>query len=129
MTDIPNRPFDKIAIDLVSYLNVSVPGNQHILTTINHLTEWPKAFPLPDKKADTIDYIFINNYLPVHMCPQFILSDNDTEFKNWLMDNVLQQLGIDHTFFNLNHHKVMENWRFFTNTLNLSLGNTVKRPR
>ena len=32
------------------------------------------------------------------MCPHFILSDNGTEFNNKLMDNVLQQLGIDHTF-------------------------------
>ena len=35
MTDVPNRLFDKIAIDLVSDLNVSASGNQDILTTIN----------------------------------------------------------------------------------------------
>ena len=32
------------------------------------------------------------------MCPQYILSDNRTEFKNSLMDQVLQQLGIDRIF-------------------------------
>ena len=32
------------------------------------------------------------------MCPQYILSDNDTEFKNNLMAYVLQQLGIDRIF-------------------------------
>ena len=32
------------------------------------------------------------------MCPQYILSDNRTEFKNSLMDEVLQQLGIDRIF-------------------------------
>ena len=98
MTDIPDRPFDKIAIDLVSDLNISASGNQHILTIIDHLTGWPEAFPIPDEKADTIVCVFINNYLPIHMCPHFILSDNGTEFKNQLMDNVLQQLGIDHIF-------------------------------
>ena len=59
---------------------------------------WPEALPIPDKKADIIVHIFINNDLPIHMCPCFILSDNGTEFKNQLMDNVLQQLGIDHIF-------------------------------
>ena len=44
-------------------------------------------------KADTIVLVFINNYLPIHMCQ----SDNGTEFSNQLMDNVLQQLEIDHT--------------------------------
>ena len=36
----------------------------------------------------------INQYLPVHMCPRYILLDNGMEFKNHLMDQVLQQLGI-----------------------------------
>ena len=32
------------------------------------------------------------------MCLQYILSNNGTEFKNSLMDQVLQQLGIDRIF-------------------------------
>ena len=32
------------------------------------------------------------------MCLRYILSDNGTEFKNQLIDQVLQQLGIDHIF-------------------------------
>ena len=37
-TDIPDRPFNKIAIDPVSYLNIYTSGNHHILTMIDHLT-------------------------------------------------------------------------------------------
>ena len=95
MTEIPDRPFDKIAIDLVTECETSTSGNKHIFTIINHLTIWPEAFPIPDKSADTIAATFINEYLPVHMCPLYILSDNGTEFKNSHMDQVLQQLGID----------------------------------
>ena len=98
MTEIPDRPFDKIAIDLVTEYKTSTSGNKHILTIIDHLTGWPEAFLIPDKSADTIVSTFINEYLPVHMCPQYILSDNGTEFKNSLMDQVLQQLGIDRIF-------------------------------
>ena len=81
MTEIPDRPFDKISIDLVTECETSTSGNKHILTIINHLTRWPEAFPIPDKSADTIVYTFINEYLPVHMCPQYILSDNGTEIQ------------------------------------------------
>ena len=98
MTDIPDRPFNKIAMDLVSDLNVSASGNQHILTIINCLTGCPEPFPIPDKKADTTTHAFINNYLPIHMCPHIILSDNGTEFRIQLIDNVLQQPGSDHIF-------------------------------
>ena len=68
------------------------------MTIIDHLTGWPEAFPIPDKKADTVVHGFINNCLPIHMCPCFILSDNGTELKNQLMDYIFQQLGIDHIF-------------------------------
>ena len=98
MTEIPDRPFDKIAIDLVTDCETSTSGNKHILTIIDHLTGWLEAFPIPDKSADTIVTTLINQYLPVHMCPRYILSDNGMEFKNSLMDQVLQQLGIDRIF-------------------------------
>ena len=98
MTEIPDRPFDKIAINLVTEYETSTSGNKHILTIIDYLTRWPEAFPIPDKSTDTIFATFINEYLPVHMCPQYILSDNGTEFKISLMDQVLQQLGIDKIF-------------------------------
>ena len=81
MRDIPHRLFDKIAIDLLSDVNISTSGNQHILTIIDHLTGWPEAFPNPNKMADTIVYVLINNYLPIYMCPHFILSDMDNVLK------------------------------------------------
>ena len=98
MMEIPDRPINKIAIDLVTDCKTSTSGNKHILTIIDHLTVWPEAFPIPNKSADTIVATLINHHLPVHMCPRYILSDNGTEFKNILMDQVLQQLGIDRIF-------------------------------
>ena len=83
---------------MVTECETSNSGNKHILTTIDHLTGWPEAFSIPDKLADTIVSIFINHYLPVHTCPRYRLSDNGTEFKNHLMDRVLEQLGIDCIF-------------------------------
>ena len=98
MMGIPDRPFDKIAIDLVMECETSTSGNKHILTVMDHLTGWSEAFPIPDKSADTIVATFINEYLPVHTCPWYNLSDNGMEFKNNLMDQVLQQLRIDRIF-------------------------------
>ena len=51
MMEIPDRPFNKIAIDHVTECETSTLGNKHILTIIDHLTGWPEAFPIPDKSA------------------------------------------------------------------------------
>ena len=91
MTEIPDRPFDKIAIDLVKECETYTSGNKHILTIIDHLTRWPEAFPIPDKSAETIVSTFINQCVLVHMCPRYILLDNGTEFKNTIMGQILKQ--------------------------------------
>ena len=98
MTEIPECPFDKITVDLVTECEMSSSGNKHILILVDHFTGWPEAFPISYKSTDTILSTFINQYLPVHMCPRYILSDNGTEFKNHLMDQVLKQLGIECIF-------------------------------
>ena len=123
MMEIPDRPFTTIVIDLVTECETSISGNKNILTIIDHLTGWPEAFPMLDKSSDTIVLTFINKYLPVHMCPRYILSDNGTEFNNNLMDQVLKQLGIERIFSTPYHpqsngklgvfHKYLKNqpWR------------------
>ena len=98
MMEIPDRPFDKIAMDLVMDFMESSKGNKHILTIIDLLTSWPEAIPIPNKSADTITKAFIRHYLPRHMCPRFILSDNGTEFKNQIFDKVTKDLGIERIF-------------------------------
>ena len=55
-----------------------------------------RSSPILDKSADTIVSTFINHYLPVDMYTRYLLLENGTEFKNHLMDQVLQQLSNDH---------------------------------
>ena len=45
MTKIPDRPFNKIAMDLVTECETSTSGNKHILTIMNHITGWPRGIP------------------------------------------------------------------------------------
>ena len=52
MMEIPDRPFDKIAMDLVTDFTESNKGNKHILTIIDLLTGWLEAILIPNKSAD-----------------------------------------------------------------------------
>ena len=45
MTEIPDRPFDKIAINLATEYKTSTSGNKHILTIIDHHTGWLRIIP------------------------------------------------------------------------------------
>ena len=65
MSEIPDRPFNKIAMDLVTDFTESNKGNKHILTIIDLLTGWPEAIPIPNKSADTITKAFIRHYLDI----------------------------------------------------------------
>ena len=98
MMEIPDRPCDRIAMDLVMDFTESNKGNKHILTIIDLLTSWPEAIPIPNKSTDTITKAFIRHYLPRHMCPWFIPSDYGTEFKNQIFDKVTKDLGIERIF-------------------------------
>ena len=125
---MPDRPFDKIAIYLVTDCKTSTSGNKHILTIIDYLTGWSEAFPIPDKSADTIVATLINEYLPVHTCLHYILYDNGTEFKNSLMDQVLQQLGIDRIFSAPYHSQSNGKLEVFHKYLKLTLKNICEKP-
>ena len=48
ITDILDGPFDKITIDIIIDVNISMLGNQHIPTIIEHLRGWQEVFPIPD---------------------------------------------------------------------------------
>ena len=98
MMKIPDRPFDKITMDLVTDFTKSNKGNKHVLTIIDLLTGRPEVIPIRNKSADTITKAFIRHYLPRHMCPWFILSDNGMEFKNQIFDKVTKNLGIERIF-------------------------------
>ena len=127
MTEILEHPFNKNAIDLVTECKTSTSGNKPILTIIDHLTGWLEAFPIPNKSADTIVSTFINHYLPLHMCPRYILSDNGTEFKNQLMDQVPQQRSIDLIFSEPYHPQSSGKLEVFNKYLKPTLKNSVKR--
>ena len=73
---------------------------------------WAEAFPIPDKKADTI-VLFLSTIISPSTCPRFMLSNNGTEFKNQLVDDVLKQHGINCIFSTSYHPQCNEKLEVF----------------
>ena len=61
------------------------------------------------------------------MCPRYILSDNGNEFKNQLMNQVLQQLSIDHIFSAPYHPQSNEKLEVFHKYLKPTLKKLCKK--
>ena len=76
-----SRPTLQITTDLITDLNVSTSGNQHILTFIHHLMGWPDIFPFPTKRCTllptfSLTIISPSTCVPDSYCP--IMECNST---------------------------------------------------
>ena len=97
-TEIPNKTFAKVSIDLIVDLPVSHHGNKNILVMIDQLTSWPIAVAIPDKEATTIAKAVNTNLILQHGCPEIILSDNGKEFSNDTLAYVCDEFNIKQHF-------------------------------
>lgn len=95
-TPIPSYPFARIALDMVGPLPQTLSGNKYILTFIDLYTGWPMAFPVPDKSAENIVHLIIDEIFPVHSAPLQIVTDNGKEQMNTAVRETLDSLGIRH---------------------------------
>ena len=95
-TDIPPYPFAKSGLDLSGPYPTSLSGNTYIVSFIDLYSGWPDAFAVPDKSADQIcnlliDEIFLRHGQVLEMC-----SDNGTENINFKVKETLEALNIHH---------------------------------
>ena len=74
--DTPPFPFAKIALDLVGPLPKTLSSNVYILTAIDWYSGYLEAWPLPDKKADAIAQIFLEEIFSRYGCPVSVVTDS-----------------------------------------------------
>jgi hypothetical protein len=63
---VMSQPFEWVGLDLMgSFLELDT-SNKWILVMINYLTKWPIAVALPDKKVETVAWVFVEELICVH---------------------------------------------------------------
>ena len=95
---ILHKPFDGICLDSVGPLEPMSRGFKWILTCFDLHSSYLIAIPMRSKSADDIIHSYIETILPCIGPSQFILKDNETEFKNDTMREVLHRLNTEHKF-------------------------------
>ena len=97
-TEIPNRAFGEVSIDLIVELPVSHNGNKNILVMVDQLTSWPIAIAIPDKEATTVANAIHKDLILQNGAPEILLSDNGKEFCSDTLAYVCQEYGIAQRF-------------------------------
>ena len=106
--EILEAPMDFISMDLIGEFKMgSTQGNRYALTVICMLTGYTWCIPIPDKSAETIVKMYIREVYSKYEGSRKILSDNGTEFKNKLFEQVSQELGIEHKIYSSPYHPAL----------------------
>ena len=94
---VPAQPMDFIAMDLIGEFHpASSKGNRYALTAICMLTGFTFCIPLKNKTAEEVIKAYLNHICCVFGPSKKILTDNGTEFKNKMWEDVYKLLRTQH---------------------------------
>ena len=97
MTDTPPYPWAKAGLDVSGPFPKSLSGNKYIVSFVDWYSGWPEAFAVPDKSAETIANLIIEEIYPRHGSVLELVCDNGTENINRVVRETLQYLNIKQT--------------------------------
>lgn len=94
MISIPvSGPWEMLAVDCLQ-IKPSNSGNTNVVVFCDYFTKWVEAFPVSDIRAETIVDLFINNIVLRHGEPQYLLSDQGSNFTSKLVTDVCKLLEL-----------------------------------
>ena len=98
--DTATFPMEFISMDLVGEFHPpTVQGHRYALTVICMLTGYVFCEPLKSKKAEEVVDTYVKRIYSKFGGSRKILSDNGTEFKNQLFEQVAEELGVEHKLY------------------------------
>ena len=101
--EIPQMPISGLAINTIDHLPAMSKGNRWALAAICLHTSYVFVIPMKEKSAENVVQAYLSGILSYKGRSVVILSNNCTEFKNKVLSEVCDQLGIKRLFSNLFH--------------------------
>ena len=101
--DIPPYPMAKLSMDLSGPYNKTLSGNKYIIAFVDWYSGWPEAFAVPDKTAETVAHLIIEEIYPRFGCCLELVTDNGSENVNRVVKETLQTLNIHHVTTSFYH--------------------------
>jgi len=92
--DVPDRPFQRVSVDILSGFSTSTSGCKYLLVFIDAFSRFCELAPIPDKSAPTVARAFLERVICRHNTPEEFVSDNGTEFNNSVLKSLCDILNI-----------------------------------
>ena len=92
-----NWPFARVHMDLIGPLNTSTEGYKYILTCVDACTRYLVAGALRSKNADEVVEAFLKEFVCKHGVPEWLVTDNGSEFLNEKFKGLTEAIGMTHT--------------------------------
>lgn len=95
ITSTASKPFEKIFLDIVGPLPLTVTGDRYILTLQDDLSKFSYAYAIHNQEAGTIADKFCNFVFKFGI-PSCIVTDNGTNFTSQLLKEVNKLFKVKH---------------------------------
>ena len=103
--DVATFPMQFISMDLIGEFHPPTSRkHRYALTVICMLTDYVFCVPLQTKTAEDVLKAYIDQVYSKFGGPLKILSDNGTEFKNKLFEQVAKELGVEYELYTPPYH-------------------------
>ena len=116
-TDIPPYPFAMIGLDLSGPYPKSLSVNRYIIGFVDWYSGWCEAFVGPDKTAENVVHLLIDEIIPRFGTPLEIVTDNGMENVNQSMKHTLETFKIKHITTSIAHPQSNSKEECFHRTL------------
>ncbi len=94
----PERPRDVVAMDVLQLSVRSRQDSKYVLVMVDHFSRYVVLAPLQDKSTKVVAHMLVAHLFCPNSAPRVLLSDNGTEFRNSVMEEICKQFNIKQTF-------------------------------
>jgi hypothetical protein len=88
--------FKKWGIDFMTFSPHSARGHGYIIVAMEYFTKWVEVMPTFDNTRKTAALFIFNHIITRFGIPQDIVTDHGIHFRNFMMYDITEKLGLRH---------------------------------
>ena len=96
-TQVTGVPMERICIDIVDAFPESRNGSKYGLVLTDYFTKYVEIYPIQNQEASTIASVLTKEFFSRFGVPNFLHSDQGTQFESKLFQEICSLLGIEKT--------------------------------